>query len=39
MVMKTISSNTVADALLVHTPGLATVLPSDIKEALIAATK
>lgn len=37
MVMKTISSNTVADALLVHIPRLATVLPSDIKEALIAA--
>lgn len=35
--MKTISANMVADALLVHIPRLATVLPSDIKEALVAA--
>ncbi len=35
--MKTISSNTVADALLVHIPRLATVLPSDVRSALEAA--
>ena len=35
--MKTINSNIIADALLLHIPRLATVLPSDVKEALLKA--